>query len=532
MSSLTRFLPTGAWTRALLAPALVFIATALDRNYETDFWHHLARGRAMAQRGGLVDQDLFTYTVAGQPFQDTNWLTQLLYYGLHTLGGLSLVQFVNSLTLAVMMGLLVALCWRKSRSLLVSGGLGVCVFVGLLQLLIIRPQTFSLLLFVALYAVLELSDRRRWLLLVPPAIMALWVNLHGGFPIGFILIGGYFLAAAWDAWHNAPTPDNTTSPGRSSLFGSLLPVWRDLRCRALALCLAASVLATFINPYGPNVYLYVRTTSIVASSRHIDEWVPPGLNLMVGRVWVLSMLLVLVLFALPRRRPTSREICLLLCFLPLACGSVRMVSWWLLVTAPIAAGLLAGNLPRGLLDGIENERPSWGAACFFALLVLGMVICIPALEGFNPVLNSIRSPHRDEYDLQTIADHLVQTDGQRRGTRRVFSRFEWGEYLGWSLAPAGYTIFMDGRIEIFPDDVWTRYSAITIARADWETILDDYQVDALLLDTTYHADLLRQVEQSPHWEGPVKEAGRAALFLRKPDAAARAPNPVPAQPVE
>src|SRR5262249_55244714 len=229
-----------------------------------------------------------------------------------------------------------------------------------------------------------------------------------------------------------PRPGPPAAPARTSLFGSLVPVWRDPRCRALALCLAASVLATLANPYGWKVYLYVRTTSIAASSRHIDEWVPPGLNLMVGRVWVLSILLLLVLFALPQRRPTSREVCLLLCFLPLACGSVRMVSWWLLIAAPIAAGLLADNLPRQLLDNAENERPSWGAAGFFALLVLGIVLCIPGLEGINPVLNSVRSPHRDEEDLQAVAEHLLQTDGQRPGTRRVFSRFEWGEYLGWS----------------------------------------------------------------------------------------------------
>src|SRR5437762_13897138 len=91
-------LPTANWTRFLLAPALVFIATALDRNYQTDFWHHLARGRAMAERGGLVNEDLFTYTVAGQPLQDVNWLTQLFYYQLYRLGGLNLVQTVNSLT--------------------------------------------------------------------------------------------------------------------------------------------------------------------------------------------------------------------------------------------------------------------------------------------------------------------------------------------------------------------------------------------------------------------------------------------------
>src|SRR5438445_4857141 len=117
---LHRLLPTATWTRALLAPALVFIATAIERNYQTDFWHHLARGRAIVEQGGLVNHDLFTYTVHGQPLQDANWLTQLFYHGLYDLGGLALVQGVNSLTLSVMMGLLAWLRCRASASLLVA----------------------------------------------------------------------------------------------------------------------------------------------------------------------------------------------------------------------------------------------------------------------------------------------------------------------------------------------------------------------------------------------------------------------------
>jgi len=188
-------LPNAAWTRAILAPALVFIATAGERDYQTDFWHHLARGRAMAESGALVDRDLFTYTIPGLTFQDTNWLPQLLYYWLYNAGGLDLVQLVNSLLLTAMMGVLVWLCWRGSGSLLLAGAVGACAFFGLWQLLIIRPQTFSLLLFVVLYAVLEVADQRRWVYFVPPVIMALWVNCHGGFPVGLALIGCYLAAA-------------------------------------------------------------------------------------------------------------------------------------------------------------------------------------------------------------------------------------------------------------------------------------------------------------------------------------------------
>jgi hypothetical protein len=486
-------LPTSAWAWAILAPALAFIATSIDRGYQTDFWHHLARGRAIVDKGDLVNEDLFTYTVLGKEFQDANWLTQVFYYRLYSHGGLALVQFVNSLTLAVVLGVVVALCWRASRSIVLAGAVGAFTFFGLWQVLIIRPQTFSLLLFVLLYGTLTLAERgwRLLLLLLPPVFMGLWANLHGGFPIGLVLIGCFLLAAAWRAWWEQG-------------WGVL----RDGYTWALAVCLVASVLATFANPYSWKVYQYVSTTSNVAAARRIDEWVPPGLDLLVSKVWVASVLLLLLLFALPGRRPTVREVILVLCFLPLACGSVRMVAWWLLVSAPISAGLMAANLSRPASAAVP-ERPTWASGAFFGLIVLAAVLSVPWLESRNPMLWSVRGAgHRTEDDLETVAQRLAERDG----TKRIFSRFEWGEYLSWSLSPH-YKVFMDARIEIYPDDVWGQYSAITRGRADWHEILDRYQVDCLLLDASYHTELLPQVEKSLAWQRSF-QAGDAVLFLR------------------
>lgn len=90
-------LPNDCWVRALIAPALVFIAACIDRNYQTDLWHHLARGRVIATEGRLLDEDRFTYTIAGKHFQDANWAWQVLHYELFRLGGLPLVQSFLSL---------------------------------------------------------------------------------------------------------------------------------------------------------------------------------------------------------------------------------------------------------------------------------------------------------------------------------------------------------------------------------------------------------------------------------------------------
>lgn len=482
-------MPTDRWTRFLLAPALVFIATAMDRNYQTDLWHHLARGRAMLAEGQLLDADQFTYTVHGRSLQDVNWVWQIVFFQLHALGGLSLVQTVNSAILAVTMAILVAFVWRRCGSMTVAMGVSIFAFLGLWQLLIIRPQTLSLLLFVILYAVLEAAGRRQWLLYLPPLLMAVWVNVHGGFPIGLMLIGCYVVAAL------LPAADRP--PGRQHLN-----MW--IRC------LAASVAATCANPYGWRVYEYVLRTSNSASGRQIDEWLPPGLHSLTGIIWMLSLLALIVLFGLSRRRPRGSELCLVACFLPLACGSIRMVAWWLLICTPILAAQLAKLWPRLRQLDAADDRPSLGNALACGALLAAMVLSLPWLERSNPVLSRPGRAHRTETDLQEIADYLRATEhGQR-----IFTRFAWGEYLGWSLTPR-YSIFMDGRIEIIPDHVWSQYTAITRGRADWENILDHYDVDYLVLDTSgYHHDLLPLVEQSPRWR-QVRRQSNAVLFIRR-----------------
>jgi hypothetical protein len=482
--------PSDAWVRALLAPALVFIACGIDRNYQTDLWHHLARGRVIATEGRILNTDRFTYTVKDQPFQDVNWLSQLIFFRIYQFGGLDLLQAVNAVLVAAVMALLVWLCRRSSGSLLLAAGMGIFVFLGLWQLcVLIRPQTFSLLLFVLLYAVLESADRRPWLLAVAPCLLALWVNMHGGFPIGLVLIGCYLLATFLEGWWR---------DGRGVL--------RDRWVWALAACLVVSALATLVNPYGWRVYQYVALTSGTSQARKIDEWLPPGLDLFIGKVWVVSLLGMLLLFALPGRRPTVRQVCLVLCFLPPACGSVRMVAWWLLISAPIAAALLVANLPRQRLEKLDESRPSVGAALTCAVLGAAMVLSLPWLERWNPLLQYVRTTHRTEDDLQELANRL-----RREGPGPVFTRFEWSEYLTWTLGP-DFPVFMDGRIEIFPDDVWNEYSAITGGRADWEALLDEYKVRYLLIDASaYHGRLRPLVEESPCWQR-LQQAGPITLY--------------------
>jgi hypothetical protein len=502
-------LPTGNWVRFLLAPALIFVSSNIDRNYQTDLWHHLARGRAIVTDGHLLDSDRFTYTVADRHFQDNNWLWQVTFYEVYALGGLNLVQTVNAAILFLAMTCLVLHAWRRGGSLKMAAAVGVLTFLGVWQLLIVRPQTASFLLFIGLSWLLDEAQTRRWLLVFPPFVMALWANLHGGFPTGLLLIGCYALAPALQATF---TLYQDAKPG--SIFVQLsVAVWPLLRATwPSLLCLAASLLATGANPYGYHVYEYVRHTSGVAPARQIQEWLPPGMHLIMSWFWVLSVLLLMLAFACGRRRPTVQEFCLIFCFLPLACGAVRMVAWWMFICAPILAAHGAPLLATWRDDEADDRpRPVPGLAALLMLLV--MILSLPWLEGVNPFLRSPdRSAHREEYDLADAVSYLKGG----KSIARLYSKFEWGEYFAWSQWD-GSRVFMDGRIEIFPDPIWDEYWAVRNARADWQDILDRYGVDYLVLETMgFHKDLLAvltKAESNPRWR-EVYRKGAVVIFAR------------------
>jgi hypothetical protein len=475
--------PTPTWLRLAIVPVLAFLATVTDRHYLADFWHHLARGRAIVTHGSLVDRDLFTFTVADQPFQDVNWLTQVGYYALFQVGGLPLVQCVNSLLLAVTFAWLVQLARRRSGSLLAAVLVGAFAFFGVWEVLTIRPQTLSLLLFVVLFDLLEHSEHQpRWLLAVAP-LMALWANVHGAFPAGLILMGCFWVTALW----------HRRDPWRWSA------------------ALAGSFLATLANPYGWNIYRYVTGTSAIAYQRQIAEWVAPAPDRMIGVLWLLSVALVLSLllwrWLQTRQRPALRDVLLLGCFLTLSCGSVRMVAWWTLVSAPLLAELLVWAVPRLAAPDPDAQRPTFLVGGVFGLIVLAVIFSLPGLAHFNPLLGQTRSGPRVEEDLDNVQHHLPAPSGN------IYTHFEWGEYVSWS-APE-HKVFMDGRIEIYPDAVWDKYTTVTFARTGWQKILDEYGVDYLILDTDYHGKtgLLDQVSGSPCWQR-VAQSRQAVLYVR------------------
>jgi len=492
-----------AWMRAAFAPALAFIATAANHAYLYDFWHHLARGRAMVETGGIVNRDLFTCTIAGQPLQDIGWLAQVFYYVVYSRAGLPVLALINSLLIALAIGIIVHIVWRQTGSMGIAAAAGTFAFLGAWQSLTLRPQTFSLVLFAILYDLLLLAEERSYWLLPVPLVMALWVNLHGAFVAGLILVACFAVSATWDAW-----PDGLRRPR----------VW------CWWLCALASGAATLVNPYGWGVYHFVSQTATAATARPITEWLPPSPDLWVGKFWIGSLALVVLSLA-ARPRPRARDVLLILCFLPLAASSVRMVVWWAIIITPVLARTLAALLP---VTAAPAEAPGKAPAVCFAAIIGAALFCAPGLDRFNPLLPAARrAPSLTDQSLDGIVSYMAGHEAPAA----IFCRFEWGAYLNYHLGP-GFPVFMDGRIDAYPDRIWEEYATVTAGRPAWLGILDRYGVNYLVLDRAYHAEsgLLDAALASGKWR-KVYTAGEAILLVRNKTTEPVALGPTPTRSV-
>lgn len=73
-----------------LLTALTFLLTAflLSRTpADADLWWHLRAGQVMWEQKSILLNDVFSYTRAGAPWVNAFWLSEILLYGLYSLGG-------------------------------------------------------------------------------------------------------------------------------------------------------------------------------------------------------------------------------------------------------------------------------------------------------------------------------------------------------------------------------------------------------------------------------------------------------------
>ncbi|NOG51348.1 MAG: hypothetical protein HND48_19440 [Chloroflexi bacterium] len=247
---------------------------------DPDVWWQLRSGEQNLAAGHIMQADQFSYTFAGSEARlQHEWLAQpVLVAFWRTLGHVGLSLY------AVICGLLgMAMLYRTMHGgpylkafITVLGATSASIFWGA------RPLMLSFILAaVTLWlAYGYLRGRSVWRLWVLPPMFVLWINLHGGWPQGALIL----MAAAAGMVVNVIVFRRVLPPRAAAALGVDQPDTPDLRAEIrkialfLAPCIAAAALIPFLNPYGPQLLTVpIDTIGFDFQPIFIEEWRAPTL---------------------------------------------------------------------------------------------------------------------------------------------------------------------------------------------------------------------------------------------------------------
>lgn len=495
---------------ALLVATLLAVATiALSSLTVFDFWWYLASGQRILETRSVPTTDPFSYTAAGRPWINHMWATQVLFTLLwERWGRLALIGLKTATVVATFWVVLATMRARGVRPLVASAVTLLAAWTGG-AFWHARPQMFTYLLVAVFAWLLRAGWEQRGLTLVfVPALVVLWVNLHAGFVMAFLMIGVIGLGTALPLVLDA----NRRPAG-----------WRVVGLTAgLGLSAAA---ASLLNPFGVRAILFplevVRNVPFMTST---IEWFPPNFHHPSFRPLEITLLLLFPAFAWGRGRLGAADVGLVLVFANLALTSVRHVPLFAIAAAPPLAAALEATMASGrridwarVRDAVRRRLPSLAPALtapgtpLMAATVLLVTVVSAHWAGMAQVpTNPLRLDlNENRYPGKTMA--FIRDN---RLPPQLFSVYAWGGYELWQLYPE-YRMFMDGRTHVYGHDVLKDFLDVVNVSPRWQAVLDKWQVQTIL--ALRASPLTETLRAQGGWRLVFTER-EAAVFVRESDA--------------
>jgi hypothetical protein len=462
---------------SVVAVSLPAISMLLPKLSAIDLAYQVRAGTLMFHSHRLLRTDPFSFTAGGMPWLNQQWGAELAFAAIYRVGGWALLVVTRALLAALIFLLVFLACRARGAKRKLAAGLAIASFSVSLPGMILRPQLLGLLFFALTVWIISARDRFPRRLLLIPAIVVVWSNVHGSF-----FLGPALLALAWveDRSGRSPHPNQTLGVA------------------------AVAALAANLNPFGIRVWGYalgIPTNNVI--SRTIIEWQPPSLRTEAGLLFFLSVAAAIVVLARQRRPAPWPPLLTLGIFFLVGLLAVRGIYWWALVAPSVLAGILAEE------DGsAAPEEPSLA----LNTMIAGMLLMIGFL--FLPWWRVSGQPSQ-----ANLLDHAPP--GVTRALRsavgtedRMFNPQIWGSWFEFSVP--GLPVFVDSRIEVFPASVWRDYDRVSGGIQGWQAILRRWRITVLVADRTQQAQLIPRIRQDPGWR-LVHEDRDGLVFVTRPE---------------
>lgn len=462
--------------------AVLVLRTDLWPNYESDIWWQAAVGRDILASAAVPRTDPYSFTAQGTGWMAYEWLADAGFALLHSGAGLDGWMLLRVSLTAILLVLLFYYSVLRTGNLLASYLGTVLLFRTAAHFCYLRPQLIGFVFLAGLLVLLERYRQGRsahlWAL---PVLTLVWVNTHGSFVIGMVVLGWFWLTTLKELRFGRLVTGDFQPRQRRHVGGVLL------------LCM----LALAVTPYGIRLAIYPFQFAMLQLPS-VPEWGPPDFRL---ALWIFfGFLAALVLLGLA----LSKEIRLfdsglVALFLSYALLHRRFAILFVIIAAPTLAALIGRFVPNLVPQQNHPHKQRLLHGAFLAAFLFGIFLIFPSEQDHQQAIAASFPVGAVEY----LQQHPIPAG--------LFNDYRWGSYLIWALGPS-HKVFIDGRTDLYESaGILSDYVEIAGLNNPLER-LRKYGVVACLIEPgTPLADFL---ESQPNWEVAYRDEG-SVLFRRQ-----------------
>ncbi|SFC26724.1 hypothetical protein SAMN05216344_112136 [Polaromonas sp. OV174] len=461
----------------------IFILPLTDPDY---FWH-LKAGEYIFTKHTLPIGDIFSFSRFGQPWVLHEWLFELVLYGMYALLGPLGVKLLTATLATSSLGITYAILRRARVSPILAFLMLLFAFIPFGGGISPRPQLVTYVFFaIFLYVLLSYKyfNTTKYLFTLP-LLMVVWVNSHGGYVTGIVLLGLFIICELPIYWVSSDR-DNE----------------RKKQLLRLTYSLIAIILASLINPDFINHWLYPFQVLGMEANRQISEWQSPNFHNFDMKIYLMLVFTLFISYIYAEVKPDLTEI-----FVPgfLIVGGFISIRHIPLATLAIIS-FIAISLSRWPVAGISSLWHRSRVASFYKKRVGGskelgqleyllnwIVLLIVAFSLFiaYPIYHASDEVKINE-TLPVNAANFVVLNGI---TGNMFNSYTHGGYLIYRLAP-DRKVFIDGRADVYGDKFIKDFSDIYQGNAMWKDKFDKLSIDYVICDINAPIRQLLLAEQS------------------------------------
>ena len=412
---------------------------------DSDAGWHIRSGEAILRDRTLPRQDPYSFSRAGEPWMNWEWLADLASGAAHWAAGPAGVAVLYSAAIALAVWLWFRLHWRLGTNFLLAAAFAVPLLGTLNLHWLARPHVWGWVLLLAALHLLESEPSPRRLVAYV-ALSALWANVHGSFLLAPLLALVY-------------------AQPRAALL---------------------SAAATFLNPYGWNlhrhVFTYLTNRDLLAS---VGEFQSFNFHVAGSGQILLTLAVAAAGTTLALYHGRWNHFLLGALLLAGALRSARGLPLVALALLPIAGAHL--EIPDALrrwltaardygnrLRDLDRQAGAWK---FAPLLLIAAVLSVASIRpraGFP----ASEFPVAAAAQLPSLAPELF------RGEGRLLAPDKFGGYLIYRFQ-GRLKVFFDGRSDFYGSGFLDEWRRLAQVRPGWGALVEKHRFTHALLPNDY-----------------------------------------------